>query len=89
MQREADLPSTAQQPDRNAPGDPNSREAAIGLITDLFSRVTHRIFFMSVSMVMSLTITPGAAQAGVEISPRQIYTLLCTTGNRDTELLTH
>lgn len=32
---------------------------------------------------------PRAAQAGVEITPRQIYTLLCTTGNRDTELLTH
>lgn len=45
LQKEADSPSTAQQPDDNAPADRNSAEGTVGLITDLFFAVTRRGFF--------------------------------------------
>lgn len=41
---------------------------------------------MSVSMVMSLTVTPGTAQSGLESSPWQIYTSVCFTGTVNIEL---
>lgn len=67
--------TVVQQPDDNASEDHGSRQGTLLLVTDLLLCVKQQVFFfVAVSMVMSLTITPGTALSTVlQSSPWQIY----------------
>lgn len=72
--------TAAQQPDDKASEDPDSRQDIVGLVTDLLFCVKWQDFFALVSMVMSLTVTPGTAlRVVLQSSVWQIYHHWCVS----------